>query len=121
MDWVWPFILGYPQEKIAIINEVCVIHPKKELQPGTKLTIYKEHNPHAELVAVLAKFGYESEVSNVRCCGAALCAFATWARASPILSTHKRACVSLCIALLASLVFMVPQPALVYLYTVSNA
>jgi len=42
-----------------------VIHPKKELQPGTKLTIYKEHNPHAELVAVLAKFGYESEVSNV--------------------------------------------------------
>lgn len=62
LDWVWPFILGYPQEKIAIINDVCVIHPKKELQPGTKLTIYKEHNPHAELVAVLAKFGYESEV-----------------------------------------------------------
>lgn len=64
LDWVWPFILGYPQEKIAIINDVCVIHPKKELQPGTKLTIYKEHNPHAELVAVLAKFGYESEVSR---------------------------------------------------------
>jgi len=63
LDWVWPFILGYPQEKIAIINDICVIHPKKELQPGTKLTIYKEHNPHAELVAVLAKFGYESEVS----------------------------------------------------------
>lgn len=62
LDWVWPFILGYPQEKIAIINDVCVIHPKKELQPGTKLTIYKEHNPHAELVAVLAKFGYESEI-----------------------------------------------------------
>lgn len=62
LDWVWPFILGYPQDKIAIINDICVIHPKKELQPGTKLTIYKEHNPHAELVAVLAKFGYESEI-----------------------------------------------------------
>ena len=63
LDWVWPFLLGYPQEKIAIINDICVVHPKKELQPGSKLTIYKEHNPHAEHVAVLAKFGYEGEVS----------------------------------------------------------
>ena len=62
LDWVWPFSLAYPQEQIAIINDICVIHPKKELQPGTKLTIYQEHNPHAELVAVLAKFGYEAEV-----------------------------------------------------------
>ncbi|KAL3156378.1 hypothetical protein ABBQ38_000692 [Trebouxia sp. C0009 RCD-2024] len=62
LDWVWPFVMGYPQEKIAIINDVCVVHPKKELQPGSKLTIYKEHNPHAEHVAVLAKFGYEAEI-----------------------------------------------------------
>ena len=62
LDWVWPFSLAYPQEQIAIINDICVIHPKKELQPGTKLTIYQEHNPHAELVAVLAKFGYDAEV-----------------------------------------------------------
>ena len=66
LDWVWPFLLGYPQEKIAIINDICVVHPKKELQPGSKLTIYKEHNPHAEHVAVLAKFGYESEVSTLQ-------------------------------------------------------
>ena len=66
LDWVWPFLLGYPQEKIAIINDICVVHPKKELQPGSKLTIYKEHNPHAEHVAVLAKFGYESEVSALQ-------------------------------------------------------
>ena len=62
---MWPFLLEYPQEKIAIINDICVVHPKKELQPGSKLTIYKEHNPHAEHVAVLAKFGYEGEVSTL--------------------------------------------------------
>lgn len=64
MDWVWPFSLAYPQEQIAIINDICVIHPKKELQPGTKLTIYQAHNPHGELVAVLAKYGYEAEVRS---------------------------------------------------------
>lgn len=73
LDWVWPFSLAYPQEEIAIINDVCVIHPKRELQPGSKLTIYQEHNPHAELVAVLAKFGYEAEVCMGCCDSVAVC------------------------------------------------
>ena len=51
------------------------------------------------------------------CCAAALCRYATCLWASPILTMSTRACISLCIEMLASLVFMVPQSALVHLCT----
>ncbi|KAL0046279.1 hypothetical protein WJX82_007868 [Trebouxia sp. C0006] len=45
LDWVWPFLLGYPQDKIAVIDDVCVIHPKKTLQREGKTSMY-DTNPH---------------------------------------------------------------------------
>ena len=56
-------------------------------------------------------------MSDSHCCAAALCGYATWSWASKILTMNERACISLCIAMLASLVFMVSQPVLVHLYT----
>ena len=81
LDWVWPYLLGYPQEKIAIIKAVCVVHPRRDLQPERKVTMYRSHNPRAEEGPVLAKFGYNPEVNQSRAAGAdnavkGLCEFA---------------------------------------------
>eukprot|EP00891_Asterochloris_glomerata_P006950 jgi/Astpho2/6950/Aster-01812 len=40
LDWVWPFKLGFPQDRIAIIDEVCVIHPTKATQSLGKASMY---------------------------------------------------------------------------------
>ncbi|KAL6776590.1 hypothetical protein ACKKBG_A21765 [Auxenochlorella protothecoides x Auxenochlorella symbiontica] len=28
LDWIWPDLLGYPSDKIAVIDEVCLFHPE---------------------------------------------------------------------------------------------
>lgn len=56
-------------------------------------------------------------MSDSHCCAAALCGYAPWPWASTILTMNERACISLCIAMLTSLVFMVSQPVLVHSYT----
>jgi hypothetical protein len=28
LDFVWPFLLRYPKQQIAVIDEVCMWHPK---------------------------------------------------------------------------------------------
>ena len=40
LDWVWPFKLGFPQNRIAIIDDVCVIHPTKATQSLGKASMY---------------------------------------------------------------------------------
>ncbi|DBB15097.1 TPA: hypothetical protein ACH3X3_004108 [Trebouxia sp. C0006] len=65
LDWLWPFLLGCPSEKIAIIDEVCVIHPKAQLQPPTKASMYaKGHSPGAEECGQYARFGYDADAAR---------------------------------------------------------
>ena len=52
-------------------------------------------------------------MSDSCCCAAVLCG----PLALGFLTVIKELCVSLCIAMLASIVFVVPQPALVHSYT----
>lgn len=30
LDWLWPALLSYPPDKVAVIDEVCVYHPKTD-------------------------------------------------------------------------------------------
>lgn len=72
LDWVWPFLLGYPQEKIAYIDEVCIIHPRKSLQREGKASMY-DTNPTMlgwqteEEKVQFKRFGYTPQVSTWRC------------------------------------------------------
>ena len=34
---MWPFLLKYPRNKVAIIDDVCMIHPRRHKEPGTSL------------------------------------------------------------------------------------
>jgi hypothetical protein len=27
LDWVWPYLLRYPRDSIAVIDEICMVHP----------------------------------------------------------------------------------------------
>ncbi|KAA6420076.1 MAG: hypothetical protein FRX49_09925, partial [Trebouxia sp. A1-2] len=65
LDWLWPFLLGYPSQKVAIIDEVCVIHPKAQLQPPTKASMYaKGHSPGTEEFGQYARFGYDADAAR---------------------------------------------------------
>ncbi|KDD75400.1 hypothetical protein H632_c702p0, partial [Helicosporidium sp. ATCC 50920] len=42
LDYVWPFLLNYPRDKVAVIDEVCMYHPKMQSE---KQSIYRQRNP----------------------------------------------------------------------------
>ncbi|KAL3132101.1 hypothetical protein ABBQ32_008710 [Trebouxia sp. C0010 RCD-2024] len=44
LDWIWPFLLKYADNKIAVIDEVCIIHPRQSLQQLGKMSMY-DTNP----------------------------------------------------------------------------
>ncbi|KAL3132160.1 hypothetical protein ABBQ32_008768 [Trebouxia sp. C0010 RCD-2024] len=65
LDWIWPFLLKYSDNKIAVIDEVCVIHPRQSLQELGKMSMY-DTNPLLqgwelqEEKAQFRKFGYSA-------------------------------------------------------------
>ncbi|KAL3156458.1 hypothetical protein ABBQ38_000763 [Trebouxia sp. C0009 RCD-2024] len=65
LDWIWPFLLKYADNKIAVIDEVCVIHPRQSLQELGKMSMY-DTNPSLkgwelqEEKAQFRKFGYSA-------------------------------------------------------------
>lgn len=40
LDFIWPFIMGYPRDRIAVIDDVCFYHPSSQLN---KQSMYKLH------------------------------------------------------------------------------
>ena len=62
LDYLWPKILGYPKNKIAIIDEIFAIHPRKI---GTSDLYEKNKNVHQEFdkfmsLHNLSKFNQET-------------------------------------------------------------
>lgn len=61
LDWLWPFLLGYPARQVAFIDDVCVIHPQKELQDPRKVSMYsvmqrpygEEYEQYARSVSII--------------------------------------------------------------------
>ena len=41
LDWLWPWLAGYPRDKVAILDDMCVLQPTQLLQPKghSKLTV----------------------------------------------------------------------------------
>lgn len=37
LDSLWPFLLKYPRDRLAIIDDVCMIHPNRIKEPGTNV------------------------------------------------------------------------------------
>lgn len=37
LDSLWPFLLKYPRDRLAIIDDVCMIHPNRVKEPGTNV------------------------------------------------------------------------------------
>lgn len=57
LDWVWPFLLGFPPDKVAFLDDVCVVHPKKELQDPWKVSMYSVlKRPHGEEYEQYARY-----------------------------------------------------------------
>ena len=37
LDFVWPFLLKYPKDKIAVLDDVCIYHPHSSAKSGPGL------------------------------------------------------------------------------------
>ena len=37
LEWVWPWLAGYPKDKIAIIDDVCILHTEAFRRRTTKV------------------------------------------------------------------------------------
>lgn len=59
LDYVWPYLLGYPHDGIAVIDDVCALHPAS--QPGKQSTYALKHpaglEPWDEYLATIAAWG----------------------------------------------------------------
>lgn len=44
LDHVWPFLMDYPRDKIAVVDAVCMLHPAQEIQEG-KESVYANRHP----------------------------------------------------------------------------
>lgn len=60
LDYLWPKILDYPSNKIAIIDEIIALHPKKVGESN----LYKNNNPEF-LSDFMYKNGLDSGKQNV--------------------------------------------------------
>ncbi len=50
---------------LLLCIQVCVIHPKAQLQPPTKASMYaKGHSPGAEECGQYARFGYDADAAR---------------------------------------------------------
>lgn len=59
LDFVWPFLLHYPLDKIAVVDEVCIYHPPSNPQRGTSLyTAEAPYDQKEEEVRRFAEYGY---------------------------------------------------------------
>ena len=36
LDYIWPWLAGFPQDRIAIVDDLCVLRPAKPLNMDTK-------------------------------------------------------------------------------------
>ena len=45
LDFVWPYLLGYPADRLAVIDEVCMYHPNAAKQPCRSLYDAGEWRP----------------------------------------------------------------------------
>lgn len=64
LDIVWPRLLGYPDNKIAIIDEVCMFHPR--FQHPRRKRIYSIKHPEGwdsrtEMAEIRARFNASEE------------------------------------------------------------
>ena len=44
LDHIWPFLMRYPRDKIAVIDAVCMLHPTFDIQAG-KESVYANRHP----------------------------------------------------------------------------
>ena len=64
LDSVWPFLLGYPKNQIAILDAVCMGHPKSDplhLRHREFVELQAPINPWVEEGLTLGKYGVSEE------------------------------------------------------------
>ncbi|KFM26396.1 hypothetical protein F751_4889 [Auxenochlorella protothecoides] len=58
LDFVWPFLLKYPKNRIAVIDEVCMVHPSKKLSGQSIYSSGAPYDQRVEEARREAQFGY---------------------------------------------------------------
>lgn len=41
LQWLWPFLLGFDHHRTAVLDSVCIVHPKDELQNSLQTALRK--------------------------------------------------------------------------------
>lgn len=55
---MWPFLLKYPKNRIAVIDEVCMVHPSKKLSGQSIYSSGAPYDQRVEEARREAQFGY---------------------------------------------------------------
>ena len=83
LDWVWPLLLGFPHDRIAVIDAVCCTHPR--LQADSKQRLYSVPNPYGP--SPMDEFAFVGEQAG-RHPPPTLRPRTAWSRAACLLCSH---------------------------------
>lgn len=40
LQWLWPFLIGYAPRRTAVLDEVCIVHPRDDLQAALRSSLH---------------------------------------------------------------------------------
>lgn len=67
LDFIWPYLLHYPRDKIAVIDQVCMMHPPST--PNKANSVYNADAPYRKKEEETRRFAeymyYESEIERL--------------------------------------------------------
>ncbi|KAL6776593.1 hypothetical protein ACKKBG_A21770 [Auxenochlorella protothecoides x Auxenochlorella symbiontica] len=66
LDWLWPALLSYPPDKVAVIDEVCVYHPKTDRKNSALYKLEAPMTAREEANLHIKEWGWSPEGRAVR-------------------------------------------------------
>ncbi|RMZ54552.1 hypothetical protein APUTEX25_002127 [Auxenochlorella protothecoides] len=66
LDWLWPALLSYPPDKVAVIDEVCVYHPKTDRKNSALYKLEAPMTAREEANLHITEWGWSPEGRAVR-------------------------------------------------------
>lgn len=68
LDYIWPWLLGYPTDRIAVVDTVCMFHPGTDRKAPTSLYVMASapRGPYEEMEAQSKEWRYSTTLRTTR-------------------------------------------------------
>jgi len=64
LQWLWPFLIGYAPRRTAVLDEVCVVHPRDDLQAALRSSLHLQSQKQS--LALKPKPGWSSLLAQAK-------------------------------------------------------